>query len=61
MSSCDFYKYLNTHSNSDNFFASSIIPNLVKFISIIAFPLGIVLSPISIGLKKISLFLIEFF
>ena len=45
---------------SDNLLASSIIPTLTKFINIIALPLGIVLSPISIGLK-ISLLLKGFF
>ena len=46
---------------SDNFFASSIIPNFTKFISMIALPLGIVLSPMSIGFKKISLLFLGFF
>ena len=45
----------------DNFFASCIIPNLIKLINIIALPLGIVLSPISIGLKNTSLFFFDFF
>ena len=44
-----------TKENSNRF------PNLTKFISIIALPFGIVLSPMSTGLKKTSLLFLRFF
>ena len=58
--SYDFYGYLNTLKLSDNF-ASFIIPSLIKLINIIAFPLGTVLSPISIGLETYHYFLLYSF